>query len=126
MLLLLLLLLLLLWMLLLLLLLLLSLLAASQYPQSLLDCPYCYCCLLLLQIWNFELSTVKPVVTHKANMKLSCLLFSPTSPVVVCGGENGSVSVFRLFNIDQEYDSLDEQLGRLEEVIKQNVMKTAV
>lgn len=34
---------------------------------------------------------MKPVVTHKAGVALSCLLFSKHSPVVVCGGEDGVV-----------------------------------
>jgi len=76
-----------------------------------------------LEIWDIDLSTVKPVVTHKAGMRLSCVLFSPNSPVVVCGGENGSVSVFRLFNVSKEYDTIDEQLSRLDETIRANVMK---
>ena len=44
-----------------------------------------------LEIWDFELSTVKPVLTHKSGIPLSCLLFSTNSPVVVCGGEDGKV-----------------------------------
>ncbi|GAX75644.1 hypothetical protein CEUSTIGMA_g3088.t1 [Chlamydomonas eustigma] len=76
-----------------------------------------------LELWDFELSTVKPVVTHKAGMRLSCLLFSTNSPVVVCGGENGAISVFRTHNIEREYDTLDEQLSRLDETIRANVMK---
>lgn len=48
-----------------------------------------------LEVWDFDLSTVKPVVTHKAGAKLSCLLFSPICPVVVCGSATGHVSVFR-------------------------------
>ncbi len=66
---------------------------------------------------------MKPVVNHKAGYKLSCMLFSPNSPVVVCGGESGAVSVFRLYNIDKEYDSMEEQLSRLDDTIRANVMK---
>ena len=76
-----------------------------------------------VQLWDFELSTVKPVVTHKAGVRLSCLLFSTNSPVVVCGGDNGVISVFRTHNIEREYDTAEEQLGRLDETIRANVMK---
>jgi hypothetical protein len=48
-----------------------------------------------VQIWDFDLSTVKPVATHKAGVKLTCLLFSPNSPIVVCGAADGRVSLFR-------------------------------
>jgi hypothetical protein len=77
-----------------------------------------------MQLWDFELSTVKPVVTHKTGgVRLSCLLFSPSSPVVVCGGDDGVVTVLRTHNIDREYDSVGEQLSRLDETIRANVMK---
>ena len=66
---------------------------------------------------------MKPVVTHKAGIRLSCLLFATNSPVVVCGGDNGTISVFRTHNIEREYDTPEEQLGRLDEVIRANVMK---
>eukprot|EP00798_Chlamydomonas_sp_ICE-L_P023736 gene23736-9292_t len=76
-----------------------------------------------LEIWDFDLSTVKPVVTHKAGQKLSCMLFSERSPIVACGGESGAVSVFRLYNIDREYESVEEQVSRLDDTIRANVMK---
>ncbi|KAJ9517697.1 hypothetical protein QJQ45_003985 [Haematococcus lacustris] len=78
---------------------------------------------MALQIWDFDLSTVKPVATQKTGQKLSCLLFATNSPVVVCGSETGQVSLFRLYNVDREYDTAEEQLSRLEEVIRANVMK---
>jgi hypothetical protein len=47
------------------------------------------------QIWDFALSTVKPVMHQKTGAKLSTLLFAPKHPVVVCGGEDGSVKAYR-------------------------------
>ncbi|KAG2453598.1 hypothetical protein HYH02_001816 [Chlamydomonas schloesseri] len=76
-----------------------------------------------LEIWDFALSTVKPVMHQKTPAKLSCMLFAPNYPVVVCGGEDGTVKAYRLFNVSHEYDTLEEQLGRLDSVIKANVMK---
>ncbi|KAG1657267.1 hypothetical protein FOA52_010838, partial [Chlamydomonas sp. UWO 241] len=76
-----------------------------------------------LELWDVELSTVKPVVTFKAGVQLSCLLFAANSPVVVCGGEGGSVQVLRTHNIDREYDTAEEQVYRLDETIRANVMK---
>jgi hypothetical protein len=63
------------------------------------------------------------VLTHKSGIPLSCLLFSNNSPVVVCGGADGKVTVLRTFNIDREYETNEEQLGRLDQVISDNVMK---
>ncbi|GIL70976.1 hypothetical protein Vretimale_4066 [Volvox reticuliferus] len=77
-----------------------------------------------LEIWDFSLSTVKPVMHQKTTMKLSCLLFAPSYPVVVCGGEDGAVKAYRIFNVSHEYDTLQEQLERLDECIRANVMKS--
>jgi len=76
-----------------------------------------------LEMWDFDLSTVKPVVTHKAGVALTCMLFSPNSPVAVCGTTDGRVQVLRLHNVHREYDTPEEQLSRLDDVIRQNVMK---
>jgi hypothetical protein len=46
-------------------------------------------------MWDFDLSTVKPVVTYKAGVGLTCMLFSPNSPVAVCGTLDGKVQVHR-------------------------------
>ena len=35
----------------------------------------------------------------------------------------GVISVFRTHNIEREYDTTEEQLGRLDETIRANVMK---
>ncbi|GFR43755.1 hypothetical protein Agub_g4867 [Astrephomene gubernaculifera] len=77
-----------------------------------------------LEIWDFSLSTVKPVMHQKTPMKLSCLLFAPSYPVVVCGGEDGAVKAYRLFNVSHEYDTPQEQLERLDDCIRANVMKS--
>lgn len=61
----------------------------------------------------------------KCPAKQACVVFSPNSPVVVCGGEDGGVRVYRLFNVDREYDMLDEQLERLEDTLRANAMKAA-
>ena len=82
--------------------------------------------LLPPQIWDFALSTVKPVMHAKASeSRLSCLLFSPTCPVVVCGGEDGAVKAYRLTNVAREYETHEEQEERLELTIRANVMKSA-
>lgn len=79
-----------------------------------------------LEIWDFALSTVKPVMHAKASeARLSCLLFSPTCPVVVCGGEDGAVKAYRLTNVAREYETREEQEERLELTIRANVMKSA-
>ncbi len=61
---------------------------------------------------------------QKRQHKLSCLLFAPHYPVVVCGGEDGSVRAYRLFNVSHEYDTAPEHLERLDECIRANVMKS--
>ncbi|KAG2499039.1 hypothetical protein HYH03_003224 [Edaphochlamys debaryana] len=77
-----------------------------------------------LEIWDFSLSTVKPVMHQRSPMKLSCMLFAPSFPVVVCGGEDGTVKAYRLFNVSHEYDTPQEHLERLDDTIRANVMKS--
>lgn len=51
---------------------------------------------LSLQMWDIDLSTVKPVVTHKQlGVALTCLCFAANGPVVVAGSADGKVAVFR-------------------------------
>ncbi|GMH39829.1 hypothetical protein BSKO_07733 [Bryopsis sp. KO-2023] len=77
-----------------------------------------------LEIWDISLSTMKPVAHHvKAGAKLSCLLFSEKSPIVVCGSDNGVVGVYRMFNIERREDSFTQHAERLDEVMRMNVMK---
>ena len=79
-----------------------------------------------LQLWDFSVSTMRPLVTHTMpGSKQSCLLFSRNSPVVVCGGDTGAISVLRLFNVDRSHDPLEKQLQRLDDALKANVIKAS-
>lgn len=79
------------------------------------------------EIWDISVSTMKPVAAKRpaGSAKQNCLLFSDTSPVVVCGGASGSVSVYRLFNCTREDETRDEQRKRLDDAITANIVKTA-
>ena len=59
----------------------------------------------------------------KVGVGMTCLLFSESSPVVVCGGEDGKISVLRTYNIEREYDTIEEQLLRLDETIRGQTME---
>lgn len=77
-----------------------------------------------MQIWDISLSTMKPIAHHlQPGAKLSCLLFSDKSPIVVCGSDKGVIGVYRLFNIERREDSSTQQADRLDEVMRMNVMK---
>ncbi|KAK3288194.1 hypothetical protein CYMTET_4329 [Cymbomonas tetramitiformis] len=79
-----------------------------------------------LEVWDLSVSTLKPILAHTLEEnKLSCLLFSEASPIVVCGGSNGSVSVFRLVGVDRPDDTSEEQLRRLEDAMSSNIMSTS-
>jgi hypothetical protein len=46
-----------------------------------------------LEIWDLTVSTLKPILEHTLkNVKLSTILFVESSPIVLCGGDNGAVS----------------------------------
>eukprot|EP01018_Ginkgo_biloba_P020790 Gb_37488 [translate_table: standard] len=49
-----------------------------------------------LEIWDLSASAARPVAVFLENRKLSCMLFSEESPIIVSAGNNGAVSVFRL------------------------------
>ena len=63
-----------------------------------------------LQIWDMSVSTLKPVLTQNLQgQKLSCLLFSKASPVVVCGSNTGEVGVYRLVGVgSQDHLSMED------------------
>lgn len=79
-----------------------------------------------LELWDFSTSCIRPVSEHCApnGVKLNCTLFSNNSPVVVCGGDDGSIAVLRVFGAGDEQVILQEQLDKLEASLKANVMKT--
>ena len=65
-----------------------------------------------VEIWDISKSTLKPVLMYKVNEgRLSRILFSPTSPVVVVGGSTGAVHVFRLEGVER--GEVDAAAGRL-------------
>lgn len=70
------------------------------------------------------MSTMKPIAhVVKPMSKLSCLLFSEKSPIVVCGSDKGDIGVYRLHNVDRRNDSAPTQSQRLDEVMRTNVIK---
>jgi dynein intermediate chain 4, axonemal len=76
-------------------------------------------------VWDFAESTLKPVAMHHhEGSKLSCVLFSPTSPVVMCGGDDGAVSVHRIHYTGGQVPGRSEQLRLMDEALRANVMKT--
>merc|ERR1711871_958994 len=78
-----------------------------------------------LEVWDVNTSTLKPVLTSQLeNTKLSCLLFSEASPVLVCGGSNGVVNVFRLVGVDS-MDTVETQAKKLEDAVLTNIIGAA-
>jgi len=53
-----------------------------------------------LEVWDLSLSTLKPIMSATVpGAKLSCLLFSETSPIIVAGGNDGTVGVYRVVGV---------------------------
>ena len=64
-----------------------------------------------LDVWDLSVSTLKPVLsTSASDKKLSCVLFSQTSPVVVAGGCDGRVGVYRLVGLNDRGADSRERL----------------
>jgi len=80
----------------------------------------------VLEIWDITLSTMKPVAAKSpaGQSRQNCVLFSDISPVVVCGGANGAVAVYRLFNCNCDDETAEDQKQRLDEAIAANIVKT--
>eukprot|EP00879_Flechtneria_rotunda_P011374 GHRR01011880.1.p1 GENE.GHRR01011880.1~~GHRR01011880.1.p1 ORF type:complete len:526 (+),score=206.29 GHRR01011880.1:689-2266(+) len=80
-----------------------------------------------LELWDFAVSTLRPVVQH-ANTKcaLTALMFAKDAPVVIAANDAGALLVFRLINIAADkYEHPEMQQTRLEEALRANVMKAA-
>ena len=77
-----------------------------------------------VEVWDLMSSTLDPVHRLKHDCKLSCTLFSPNSPVVVVGDENGCVCVYKLDGLAPVAD-LDhaQQVARLEKVMSPSVLE---
>lgn len=64
-----------------------------------------------LDVWDLSVSTLKPVLsTSASDKKLSCVLFSQTSPVIVAGGCDGRVGVYRLVGLNDRGADSRERL----------------
>ena len=83
-------------------------------------------CVILLSTSAFKfnlrryisMSTLKPIMsTTVLGEKLSCLMFSETSPIIVAGGHGGIVGVFRLVGIERPVGDGNEPRRRLDEAM---------
>jgi len=71
-----------------------------------------------LEVWDLSMSTLKPIMsTTVLGEKLSCLMFSETSPIIVAGGHGGIVGVFRLVGIERPVGDGNEPRRRLDEAM---------
>ena len=77
-----------------------------------------------IEIWDMKISTLKPVVSYSSpHTSLNCILFNGTAPIIAVGTDKGTVSVFRLFNIEDRERRKAYQAKRLKEVIHTSVVK---
>ncbi|GBG68748.1 hypothetical protein CBR_g3290 [Chara braunii] len=78
-----------------------------------------------VEIWDLAVSTLKPFLTATLeNVRLTSILFSESSPIVVVGRFDGGVSVFRLAGqIGRPGLSLQMQQKQLEEAMTANIIK---
>jgi len=75
-----------------------------------------------IELWDLSEKPLDPIVVHypQANMpqrRRTCVRFSPNSPVLVAGDDQGSVDVMRMYNTNQSYYSDQEQQDRLAAVM---------
>jgi len=75
-----------------------------------------------LEIWDLTTSTLKPLLSTTIQDRMSCLVFSEASPVIVCGGASGSVYVYRLVGVERPEDTTESQAAVLEEAMSSNII----
>merc|ERR1712224_683490 len=73
-----------------------------------------------VELWDLSKKPLDPIVVHypgqeegKGRRKRTCVRFSPNSPVLIAGDDQGSVDVMRMYNTDVQYYSDQEQQDRL-------------
>lgn len=78
-----------------------------------------------LDLWDISTNTLDPLHTVQTKTKLSCVSFSPNSPVVVTGCDSGSVQVYKLTGpISEPSDRTTmQQLAALEKITSTNVVE---
>lgn len=75
-----------------------------------------------IELWDLSEKPLDPIVVHypqasQPQRRRTCVRFSPNSPVLVAGDDQGSVDVMRMYNTNQSYYSDQEQQERLNAVM---------
>jgi len=77
-----------------------------------------------VELWDLSVKPLDPIVVHYHDRRdivnkrrRTCVRFSPNSPVLVAGDDQGSVDVMRMYNTDVQYYSDQEQQDRLNAVM---------
>ncbi|XRA96346.1 dynein axonemal intermediate chain 4 [Pycnococcus provasolii] len=74
-----------------------------------------------VEVWDLQASTLKPCVNYSSpSVKFSCMLFGTASPVLVAGGSDGSVCVFRLEGIERPEEEEVDGRKRLADALASN------
>jgi WD40 repeat protein len=78
-----------------------------------------------LDLWDISTNTLDPLHTVQTKTKLSCVSFSPNSPVVVTGCDSGCVQVYKLTGPISEPSGRTtvQQLAALEKITSTNVVE---
>merc|ERR1719213_476971 len=71
-----------------------------------------------VELWDLSKRPLDQIVVHfprnlQGRRKRTCVRFSPNSPVLIAGDDQGSVDVMRMYNTDVQYYSDIEQQERL-------------
>jgi len=75
-----------------------------------------------VELWDLSEKPLDPIVVHyprdlQFQRRRTCVRFSPNSPVLIAGDDQGSVDVMRMYNTDVQYYSDQEQQDRLNAVM---------
>jgi WD40 repeat protein len=71
-----------------------------------------------VEVWDLESSPLDPIIKHEVATTMTTVLFSPNSPVILTGANNGVIEVYRMSGVSEFSDMTPEmQAARLVEAM---------
>ncbi|CAM6013417.1 unnamed protein product [Sphagnum balticum] len=76
-----------------------------------------------LEVWDMQISVMKPIVVYYIeNCVFSCLLFALETPILLLGGNTGSINVLRMEGFERNEDE-NVEIKKLKDALVANVTR---
>jgi len=75
-----------------------------------------------VEIWDLSKLTIDPIIEFKDDKGIAkkSIKFSSSSHIVATGDSDFGIDIFRIYNLEHEKVSDDDQISRLKQIIMQN------